>query len=102
MLDALELLNQLEGQLKREALWSAQSVSAEALNSQVPFAADAMSFEQWLQFIYLPRLRDIVQTQSRLPSAMQVAPAAQVYLPEQLTIISTLTKLDLLAAGQSE
>ncbi|WP_414830060.1 YqcC family protein [Alteromonas sp. H39] len=98
--NALALLNKLEVQLKREALWSEKAIGDEPLKSQVPFAADTMAFEQWLQFIYLPRLRDLIHKQHTLPRAMQVAPAAEVYLPEQVTIIQVLRLLDALAAEQ--
>ena len=91
----------MEVQLKHKGLWSGRSVSDDALRSQIPFAADTMAFEQWLQFIYLPQLRDIIQKHHALPVAMQVAPAAEVYIPEQNTIIGVLRLLDSLAAEQS-
>ena len=100
MKDALALLNQLEVVLKREALWSERKPSATAMASQVPFSADVMAFEQWLQFIYLPRLREMLRVQSALPFTMEVAPAAEVYLPERLTVIRILRQLDSVAAGQ--
>lgn len=101
MHEALVLLNELEVQLKHEGLWSGQAISDDAMRSQVPFAADTMAFEQWLQFIYLPRLRDIIHKHHALPVAMQVAPAAEVYIPEQNAIIGMLRLLDSLAAEQS-
>lgn len=101
MKDALALLNQLEVVLKREALWSERKPTATAMASQVPFSADLMAFEQWLQFIYLPKLREMLRVQSALPSRMEVAPAAELYLPERLTVIRILRHLDSLAAEQS-
>lgn len=101
MNDALALLHHLETLLKHEALWSEQPISANAMASQIPFAADVMAFEQWLQFIYLPRLRERLLTQNTLPPTMEVAPAAEVYLPHQVTIINVLRRLDRLASGQA-
>lgn len=97
MAKAMQLLTTLEQQLKEAGLWS-QHQPPQGVDSQVPFAADIMPFQQWLQFVFLPRLRQLDDQHAPLP-AMNVAPAAEVYVPQEKAIIATLARLDRLASG---
>lgn len=74
----LTLLEDLEAELKRLNIWSEQAPTQAQLNSQVPFAADVMPFEQWLQFIFIVRLRQLIEHQAPLPTAMSIKPMADV------------------------
>lgn len=56
-----ELLNQLEGELKRVELWQVARPSEEALQSSQPFALDTLAPEQWLQWIFLPKMREAIK-----------------------------------------
>lgn len=75
----LERLDDIESELKRLALWDSAQPSAEALASQLPFCVDTLSFPQWLQHIYLPHLRELIDQQQALPKGAQVTPMAQEY-----------------------
>lgn len=74
-----QALFMLEGELRRLDLWEEQVPSAEALASTQPFAVDTLSFPQWLQFIFVPRLYQLVEHRSPLPKASGVAPMAEEY-----------------------
>ena len=50
--------------------WSAETPSPEALASRLPFACDTLSFEQWLQFIFIPVLPEYLDQNGALPHAM--------------------------------
>lgn len=63
-----KLLFQIEAELQAEALWQQTAPSAEALASQQPFAVDTLSFEQWLQFIFIPRFHALLDAQASLPA----------------------------------
>ncbi len=92
-----QLLDELEAQLKRFNLWSAQSPSAQAMASTVPFACDHMSFDAWLQFIFLPRMRALIKTNQPLPSKMALLPMAEQVWPiteERLALMKTIKQLD--------
>ncbi len=69
----------LEGELRRLDLWQQESPSAEALSSTQPFAVDTLNFPQWLQFIFIPRLYQLVEHRSSLPLNCGVAPMAEEY-----------------------
>jgi uncharacterized protein YqcC (DUF446 family) len=85
-------------------LWDAEMISAEALASEQPFAVDTMTFPQWLQFIFLPRLYFMIEKNLQLPGNCGIAPMAEEYfsvlnLPS-LPLIQHLQKIDALLSGQ--
>lgn len=69
----------LEGELRRLDLWEEEMPSSEALASTQPFAVDTLSFPQWLQFIFIPRLYQLVEHRSSLPGNSGIAPMAEEY-----------------------
>jgi uncharacterized protein YqcC (DUF446 family) len=73
------LLMDLEAQLRNLALWEVNRPSAEALASEQPFCIDALSFPQWLQFIFIERLGGLLEISAALPSTCQVAPMAEEF-----------------------
>lgn len=74
-----ELLADLELALKARVLWSEQQPSAEDLASTQPFCVDTLNFAQWLQFVFIQRLDQIVSMQSALPAQCDVHPMAEEY-----------------------
>lgn len=77
----LTQLEAIESELRRMGLWSLQPPSAEALSSETPFACDAMPLEMWLQWIFLPRMRETVRLGIRPPAACHIhAYAAHVFV----------------------
>ena len=99
-----ELLIDIEKELRALRLWDAEIISDEALASVQPFAVDTMTFPQWLQFIFLPRMYFIIEQQLQLPGNCGIAPMAEEYfsvlnLPS-LPLIVHLQKIDALLTGQ--
>ncbi|MDQ2078436.1 YqcC family protein [Marinimicrobium sp. ABcell2] len=74
-----EALFELEREMRSLELWESQSPSREALASSQPFAVDTLRFPQWLQFIFIPRLYQLVEHRSSLPVDCGVAPMAEEY-----------------------
>ncbi len=74
-----EILLDVEYELRRLELWERQSPPAEALASTQPFAVDTLTFPQWLQFIFIPRLHSLIEAEQPLPTTSGVAPMAEVY-----------------------
>ncbi|MEZ9199066.1 YqcC family protein [Shewanella sp. 10N.286.54.B9] len=72
-----ELLVALEAELAAQNLLSIESPTKEALTSSAPFSCDVMPFEQWLQFIFLPKMHTILDSNLSLPNAISIAPMAQ-------------------------
>ncbi len=88
----------LEAALRQLDLWSAAPPSQEALSSEQPFAMDSLEFEEWLQFIFLPTLYEVLESGGSLPERCAIAPMAEETvgksaLPTE-ALISTLRELD--------
>lgn len=93
-----QLLDELEAGLKSVDLWSEQAPSEQALASSVPFACDQMSFPNWLQFIFLARMRMLIHSRQPLPNSIGLTPMAeQVWQGEDMRgLIVILKQLDTL------
>jgi uncharacterized protein YqcC (DUF446 family) len=74
-----EVLIDIEAQLRQLALWERHAPSAEALASDQPFCIDTLTFPQWLQFIFLPKLYHMLETGETLPARSGIAPMAEEY-----------------------
>jgi uncharacterized protein YqcC (DUF446 family) len=70
-------LIKLEQLLKDFQLWSDISPSVSAMTSTAPFCCDVMAFEQWLQFIFIPKMTELIVLQQPLPTNMALAPMAE-------------------------
>ena len=89
-----DLLVELEEVLKAAGLWSAVRPSQEALASQQPFACDTLAFDQWLQFIFIPRLQTLLESNT-LPPPMQIQPMAEVtWQSNHLSVQRVLARFD--------
>ncbi|MFT5808039.1 MAG: hypothetical protein ACI9LG_002339 [Moritella dasanensis] len=76
-LQAQQLLTAIEAELKHRLLWNDVMPSAEALASTTPFCIDTMSFADWLQFIFLVKMNQLVVMQMPLPEKMAIHPMAE-------------------------
>jgi uncharacterized protein YqcC (DUF446 family) len=76
------LLIDLEGQLRQLNLWEKHSPSEKALASVEPFCVDTLTLVQWLQFVFLPRMYQLLEQQQALPSSCTITPMLQTYLAE--------------------
>ncbi|WP_323847114.1 YqcC family protein [Microbulbifer magnicolonia] len=77
--DVATLLLQLELELRRLRLWEDEAPPAEALASTEPFCVDTLSLPQWLQFVFLPRMAELVEGSRPLPDKCGIAPIAEEY-----------------------
>lgn len=76
-LRSAELLLELEAEMRGIGLWQADAPSAEALASVLPFCHDTLSLPQWLQFIFLPRMKILLEAGAALPDRCGIAPMAE-------------------------
>jgi len=86
ILDIADHLLLIERELHVQGWWSETPPSAEALASVVPFAVDSMNFDQWLQWIFLPKMKEILEKGLPLPNASGILVMAEtVYVdrPEE-------------------
>lgn len=70
----------IERELRVQGWWQVEPPSAQALASQEPFCVDSMAFDQWLQWIFLPRMKHMLENGAALPAVSGIQPMAeQVY-----------------------
>ena len=74
--ELLDHLQQLEAELKAQQLWSATPPSPKALESALPFMYDTMQLHEWLQWVFVPRLRALIEAKGNLPHQSHIQPLA--------------------------
>lgn len=92
-------LTQIAQALQAAELWSEHAPSAAAMASTAPFACDLMPLEQWLQFIFIPRMQALIDAGQPLPSQIAIAPMAQHVwqnMGQLQLLIGVLNELDML------
>ncbi|MEO8284886.1 MAG: YqcC family protein [Chloroflexota bacterium] len=67
---------EIEAELRRLGLWRDEPLEPEAYNFSQAFAMDTMPFSSWLQFIFIPRVKEIIESDRRFPSSSQVGAQA--------------------------
>lgn len=83
----------IERELRVLGWWQEQAPSAAALASQEPFCVDTLTFEQWLQWIFLPRMKQLLEADATLPSVSGIQPMAEMVYREQSGITRRLLEL---------
>ncbi|WP_198782853.1 YqcC family protein [Shewanella putrefaciens] len=92
-------LAQISDCLRQAGLWSTTAPSVQAMASTAPFACDLMPLEQWLQFIFIPRMQALIDAGQPLPSQIAIAPMAQHVwqnMGQLQLLIGVLNELDML------
>lgn len=92
----------LEMQLRDVGLWSTKRPEPGRLVSQSPFCVDTLEFEQWLQWVFIPRMTLFVNQRSHLPAECNILPMAEESFAElgrgRLTLLSAIAEVDRLAS----
>ncbi|WFC63834.1 YqcC family protein [Pseudomonas sp. REST10] len=83
----------IECELRVLGWWQEQAPSTEALASQEPFCVDTLTFEQWLQWIFLPRMKQLLEAGAALPSVSGIQSMAEMVYREQSGVARRLLEL---------
>jgi len=73
-----EQLLLIERELRVLGWWSESQPGAQALASREPFCVDTLEFHQWLQWIFLPRMKVILEQDMPLPNASGILEMAEM------------------------
>lgn len=87
------LLDQVQDVLEKQSLWQTIPPSPDKMMSVQPFSIDTLSFLEWLQWIYIARLRALLESGAELPKGAQVFPYAEEALKAQGDNLSDLLAL---------
>ena len=71
------LLHAVEQEMRRQRLWAGAPPSPEALSSVMPFMYDTLDPQEWLQWIFIPRTRALMEAGRRLPGNCNIHPLAE-------------------------
>ncbi len=58
-------------------LWQSQPPGEEAFTSREPFCIDTMEFHEWMQWVFLPRMKLIIEEDLPLPRNSAIRPMAE-------------------------
>ena len=102
-----DALLELERELRALGLWSPQVPSTADLFSQEPFCLDTLDFEQWLQWVFIPRMAAIIEAGGSMPPGCNIQPMAEESFAhlgrrrhELLSILGRIDRLAVVLAGQ--
>ncbi|MCK6265336.1 YqcC family protein [Vibrio sp. ZSDE26] len=93
----LLLLDELQQELEKNQLWQTNMPSEQVLQSEQPFALDTLDPEQWLQWIFIPKIRVMLEQGGELPSGFSMAPyfeQAWQEAPQCQGVIKVTQKID--------
>lgn len=82
-----------------------ETMNPSRINLIVPNRSDTMEPLEWLQWVLIPRMHDLLENNQPLPGAFAVAPYYEMALatdhPQRALILAELEKLDALFADDA-
>jgi uncharacterized protein YqcC (DUF446 family) len=96
------LLQNIQSAMTEAGYWSEVEISAQALLSQQPFCCDTMSFAQWQQFVFIPRMQALIRAGQELPILTQgqgIEPMASEFYKETVVnqaLMALIRQFDIL------
>ncbi|MDH5229357.1 MAG: YqcC family protein [Gammaproteobacteria bacterium] len=97
------IVDDIEDELRCLQLWQNDRPDTLALQSTKPFCSDTLQFEQWLQWVFIPRLRLLIDNELDLPNQSQIHEYARSCLeqtPAHERFLQLLMELDQLICTQ--
>ncbi|KHT64950.1 pseudouridine synthase [Photobacterium gaetbulicola] len=84
------LVEKLATVLQENEYWESVPPSVEALSSCQPFAIDTLRCEQWLQWIFIPKLSHLIAMNMPLPAAFEISPYVEEAMKEAKGLVAIL------------
>lgn len=93
-----QLLGEIEQLMQEQALWGSCAPELSVFESSEPFCIDTMLPEEWLQWVFIPRMRALVEGHNPLPTRIAIAPyfeeAFNLRAENHQSLIDTLHQID--------
>jgi uncharacterized protein YqcC (DUF446 family) len=95
-------LDEIETEMHAIGIWQASPLRPDQLEFSAAFGLDKMAFSQWLQFIFIPRVRDAIATNQFPPSSHVGTQAVREFdaEPRAAHLATLLTEFDALFRGR--
>lgn len=74
----------IERELRALGLWQSESPDEIALSSSAPFCVDTLIFSEWLQWIFLPKMKQLIEAGADLPQGSAISAMGEVVYRESL------------------
>jgi uncharacterized protein YqcC (DUF446 family) len=71
-----EKLAGIEAEMRQIGMWQSEPLPEAAYAFQEAFARDTMAFPQWLQFVFIPRVKSIIAARGEFLSSSNVGTQA--------------------------
>ena len=88
--EVAEVLIDIEAQLRQLGQWDKIPPSTEALASSQPFCVDTLTLPQWLQFVFLPTIYQMLEEGQPLPQRCGIAPMAEEFYRDSGLAVGSL------------
>lgn len=75
-------LYQLQSVMQELHLWQEIPPDEQAFQSQEPFAIDRMEAQEWLQWVFIPRMHALIERAGELPKQIAISPYIEEALKE--------------------
>ncbi|RTZ60670.1 MAG: YqcC family protein [Gammaproteobacteria bacterium] len=96
-------LDSIQSELQKAELWENTSPPPHHLQSTEPFCVDTLDFSQWLQWVFIPKMRFILDQEAPLPPASSIHILAQEALKDMdqdmSRLIAAIRRFDRLLSG---
>ena len=93
-----DVLLGVEANLRTSGKWDKLEPPESALKSKSPFCFDTLKFEQWLQWIFLPRMKETLEQPSPLPAQSGILVYAEECLhkdePSSADLLALIKQFD--------
>ncbi len=76
-------LTDLQIAMRTHEVWEATPPSAEALANPQPFCIETLTPTQWLQWIFIPRMHALLDSNANLPRNFSITPYLEEALKEE-------------------
>ena len=100
-----DVLLEVEATFRTSGRWDQYQPPETAFVSEQPFCIDTLNFEQWLQWVFLPRMKQILEHRKPLPRKSAIFPYAEGHLrkgdPPATNLLTLIKRFDDLIEIQS-
>jgi len=77
------VIERMESTMRASDQWEQEPPPERLLESPQPFCYDTLTFQQWLQWLMIPRMRQILNNYEELPEESAILPYAEEFVPER-------------------
>lgn len=96
-------VSRIESEMRNAGLWQSEPLRPEQYEFSQAFAMDTMSFAQWLQFVFLERVKEAISENAFPSRSMVAAQAVREFdgVHEASSLVTALADFDAMIEGRA-